>query len=193
MAAVITAMAAAMPASADNWITPLPDNTYVSDLSIPGTHDSATGEGFSGFVGELLGPGTAQTQDLTISQQWDCGIRAFDLRPKVENGTEGTYLHIYHGIIKTAISFDDALLTLRDKLKENPGEFAIVIMRHESDSRTGIQTQWQALMDKSLTAEALDGYIAGFRKGLTVGDIRGKILVMSRDTYDNGPHGAYIT
>ena len=48
-------------------------------------------------------------------------------------------------------------------------------------------------MDKSLTAEALDGYIAGFRKGLTVGDIRGKILVMSRDTYDNGPHGAYIT
>ena len=46
MAAVITAMAAAMPASADNWITPMPDNTYVSDLSIPGTHDSATGEGF---------------------------------------------------------------------------------------------------------------------------------------------------
>lgn len=193
MAAVITAMAAAMPASADNWITPLPDNTYVSDLSIPGTHDSATGEGFSGALGTLLGPGTAQTQDLTISQQWDCGIRAFDLRPKVENGTEGTYLHIYHGIIKTAISFDDALLTLRDKLKENPGEFAIVIMRHESDSRTGIQTQWQSLMDKSLTADALDGYIAGFRKGLTIGDIRGKILVMSRDTYDNGPHGAYIT
>ena len=59
MAAVITAMAAAMPASADNWITPLPDNTYVSDLSIPGTHDSATGEGFSGFVGEMLGPGTS--------------------------------------------------------------------------------------------------------------------------------------
>lgn len=193
MAAVITAMAAAMPVSADNWLTPLPDNTYVSDLSIPGTHDSATGEGFSGFVGEMLGPGTAQTQDLTISQQWDCGIRAFDLRPTVENGTEGTYLHIYHGIIKTAISFDDALLTLRDKLKENPGEFAIVIMRHESDSRTGIQTQWQSLMDKSLTADALDGYIAGFRKGLTIGDIRGKILVMSRDTYDNGPHGAYIT
>ena len=28
-----------------NWITPLDDNIYVSQLSIPGTHDAATGDG----------------------------------------------------------------------------------------------------------------------------------------------------
>ena len=117
-------MATAGTASADNWITPMADNIYVSDMSIPGTHDSATGEGFDGFIGLLLGNTTAKTQDLTISQQWDCGIRAFDLRPTVENGDNGTYLHIYHGIIKTTMSFEDALITLRDKLKEAPGEFA---------------------------------------------------------------------
>ena len=185
-------MAAAGTASADNWITPMADNIYVSDMSIPGTHDSATGEGFDGLLGLLLGNTTARTQDLTISQQWDCGIRAFDLRPTVENGDNGTYLHIYHGIIKTAMSFEDALITLRDKLKEAPGEFAIVIMRHESDANSDIQNQWAALMDKCLTSDALAGYIANFKPELTIADLRGKILVMSRDTYDNGPHGAYI-
>lgn len=185
-------MATAGTASADNWITPMADNIYVSDMSIPGTHDSATGEGFDGFIGLLLGNTTAKTQDLTISQQWDCGIRAFDLRPTVENGDNGTYLHIYHGIIKTTMSFEDALITLRDKLKEAPGEFAIVIMRHESDANSDIQNQWAALMDKCLTSDALAGYIAEFKPELTIADLRGKILVMSRDTYDNGPHGAYI-
>ena len=185
-------MTAAGTASADNWITPMADNIYVSDMSIPGTHDSATGEGFDGLLGLLLGNTTARTQDLTISQQWDCGIRAFDLRPTVENGDNGTYLHIYHGIIKTAMSFEDALITLRDKLKEAPGEFAIVIMRHESDANSDIQNQWAALMDKCLTSDALAGYIADFKPELTIADLRGKILVMSRDTYDNGPHGAYI-
>lgn len=192
MAVVMTAMASAGTATADNWITPLADNIYVSNMSIPGTHDSATGEGFEGILGGL-GKSMAQTQDLTISQQWDCGIRAFDLRPTVENSSDGTYLHIYHGIIKTAMTFDKALLTLRDKLKENPGEFAIVIMRHESDANSNIQDQWSALMDKYLHSEALAGYLIDFRPGLTIGDMRGKILVMSRDTYDNGPHGAYIT
>ncbi len=185
-------MAAAGTAAADNWITPMADNIYVSDMSIPGSHDSATGEGFDGFLGLFLGNTTAKTQDLTISQQWDCGIRAFDLRPTVENGDNGTYLHIYHGIIKTAISFEDALITLRDKLKEAPGEFAIVIKRHVIDANIGILDQWAALMDKCLTSDALDGYIADFKPEFTIGDLRGKILVMSRDTYDNGPHGAYI-
>lgn len=185
-------MAATGTVVADNWITPMADNIYVSDMSIPGTHDSATGNGFEGQTGLLLGNTTAKTQDLTISQQWDCGIRAFDLRPTVEDGDNGTYLHIYHGKIKTAISFEDALITLRDKLKEAPGEFAIVIMRHESDINNDIQNQWQTLMDKCLTSDALAGYIADFKPELTIADLRGKILVMSRDTYDNGPHGAYI-
>ena len=30
-------------AMADNWITSLPDNVYITQLSIPGTHDAGTG------------------------------------------------------------------------------------------------------------------------------------------------------
>lgn len=33
-------------AEAENWMTNLRDDVYVQQLSIPGTHDSGTGEGF---------------------------------------------------------------------------------------------------------------------------------------------------
>ncbi|MGM9740770.1 MAG: hypothetical protein ACI3ZP_09225, partial [Candidatus Cryptobacteroides sp.] len=63
----------AMPSTSkvgNNWITPLHDNIYVSQLSIPGTHDAATGDGTFFALG--------QTQELTLDQQFEIGIRAFD-------------------------------------------------------------------------------------------------------------------
>ena len=50
---------------------PLDDNIYVSQLSIPGTHDAATGDGTTFSLGK--------TQDMTLDQQFEMGIRAFDL------------------------------------------------------------------------------------------------------------------
>ena len=38
---------------ADNWLARISDNTYVSQLSIPGTHDASTGEGFTPLVALL--------------------------------------------------------------------------------------------------------------------------------------------
>ncbi|MGM9704358.1 MAG: phosphatidylinositol-specific phospholipase C domain-containing protein [Prevotella sp.] len=180
-------------ANADNWITNMDDNVYVTKMSIPGTHDAATGEGFGGGLGAILGPSTAQTQELGIGAQWDCGIRAFDLRPTVRGTGEESYLQIYHGIIETKISFANALATLRDKLKENPGEFAIVIMRHENDADSKDGRAWAELMDECLNAEDISPWLMPFKASMKIGDIRGKILVLSRDTYNNGPVGGYIT
>ena len=180
-------------ANADNWLTEMDNNVYITKLSIPGTHDAATGEGFDGTLGSLLGASTAKTQELSISAQWDCGIRAFDLRPTVKGDGETSFLKIFHGIIETKISFADALGTLRDKLKENPGEFAIVIMRHENDGDSKKGRPWTQLMDECLTSEDISEWLIPFKTGLTIGDIRGKILVLSRDSYQNGPVGGYIT
>lgn len=171
-------------AEADNWLTPMPDNVYVRSLSIPGTHDSATGDGKLTSIG--------RTQDLPFGELWDCGIRAFDLRPTVKKDGESYVLHIYHGMLGTNTRFDEALRLLRDKLEESPGEFAIVIMRHESDANAGIQDRWPQLMGECLNSDELAGCLVKFKKNLTLGDVRGKILVMSRDNYNDGPVGAYI-
>ena len=64
---------------ADNWMARLPDDALVAELSIPGAHDAATGSGWAGLNGPI-GNLFAKTQDLTIQELWDAGIRAFDLR-----------------------------------------------------------------------------------------------------------------
>ena len=40
-------MAALSPAFADDWMSRLDDGAYLTQLSIPGAHDAATGSGFS--------------------------------------------------------------------------------------------------------------------------------------------------
>lgn len=168
-------------ATAENWITGLRDEIYVHQLSIPGTHDSGTGEGFmSSFLDNF-----ARTQDLSIQQQWDSGIRAFDLRPTaVQTAAGERYLKIYHGIAETKIRFDEALRLLCQQVTDNPGEFAIVVLRHETDAeKKDVGNLWEVLMDSCLNAEEFKDYIIPFRHNLTVGAMRGKVLVLSRDMY----------
>ena len=50
--------------------------TYLSDLTIPGTHDS--GAMYDPPNRHLIG--TAKAQDMTIPQQLEEGVRSFDIR-----------------------------------------------------------------------------------------------------------------
>ena len=97
---------------ADDWIGRIAGNAYITQLSIPGAHDAGTGYGFTGFYGTIAGPSMALTQDLTIEGMWDCGVRAFDLRPAMSSGE----LQIFHGVCQTKLSFASAINRLCDLL-----------------------------------------------------------------------------
>ncbi len=162
------------------WMASLPDDAQVCMLSIPGTHDSATGNGFEPDV-EVYGERFARTQDLDIARQWKAGVRAFDLRPC----SRGDYLHINHSIIATSVRFDEALLLLRDLLAANPSEFAVVMMNHESDGDA--EKNYDELVCRLLKRTDLGDCLAEFRSTMTVGEVRGKILIISRDRYAEEP------
>ena len=76
----IVLSAVVVKAANENWMTGLPDTVKVCRVSIPGTHDSGT----AGVRFPMKHYACTQTMDL--SEQWDAGIRFFDLRPKLENG-----------------------------------------------------------------------------------------------------------
>lgn len=172
---ITSAMAlAAMAQDVDlqNWMQRLPDNMFVTDLSIPGTHDSGT-SGLSGI---------SKTQALSIQDQLNAGIRAFDFRP----GVSGNNLYIYHGSSKSNIKLGDAFGYLRTFLTAHPSECVFVLMRHENDN----SASWT-----SLVKDCLEGYrdlAVDFTPYLCLGQMRGKVLVMSRDRYDDGPVGTYV-
>ncbi len=177
---------------ADNWMKHLPDDEYVANVSLPGTHDSATGNGCGKVLGLVEGAPFAQTQVLTISEQWEIGIRAFDLRPAV---TEDNYLNVNHGIVPTDVGFEEALLLLRDSLIANPSEFIVIHLLHETDGEmfyTG-SSDFEDLLHKTLESDELKDYIVDFRQNLTVSDMRGKMLFLYRDSYTTNPVGGMMT
>lgn len=196
--AMFVAVATVTLCHADDWMARLRDNIYVDQLSIPGTHDAGTGHGFdegkinsswSWLISLFTNPANyGRTQDKNIGEQWDSGIRAFDLRPCVN----GNSLHIYHGILGTKINFHDALAIIRDKVIAHPTEFAIVMMRHETEGDNNNDT-WGAKMNEVLTSDEFRPYLATFKPDLTVKDLRGKILLLSRDSYADQPLGGYVS
>lgn len=172
-----------------NWMGRISDDAYFMQLSIPGTHDAGTGDGFTwGDLGDMFG----KTQDLTLAQQWAAGIRAFDLRPAVGSTDDCDDLIIHHGILATNTRFEDALLLLCDSLRANPTETAVVMMRFEDDNG-GARTTWNSLMNELLSRPEISERLIDFKPKLTLGEMRGKLLLASRDAYDSKPKGAFIT
>lgn len=175
-----------LQAHADNWMSRLPDNLYVAEVSIPGAHDAATGHGFAD-TWQDVGNRWARTQDIDIAAQWSIGIRAFDLRPQVD----GDHLHMNHGIVPTAMCFDTALYLLRDSLIANPTEFVVIHLLY-ADGFSEDQAEYKALLLELLQSDELKDYLVDFRRDLTVGQMRGKILLASRDEYDTKPIGGFL-
>lgn len=163
------------------WMRHVDDTVAVSSMSIPGAHDAATGEGFVSL------PGFGVTQALGLEEQWRCGVRAFDLRAAVKD----TLLYIYHGRLRTRVSFAGALDVIRRLLKENPSEFAVVLLREESDSENGEERAlWPSLVGKAI--REMGESAAVFSPDMKVADARGKVLFLTRNAYKGTEKGALL-
>ena len=170
--------------SGNNWITPLDGSIYVSQMSIPGSHDAATGEDMATFIGDLF----AQTQEQTLQAQWNLGVRAFDLRPALYDkneviiwGTKNYELWLYHGVTRVDISWATAMNTIKANLASHPGEFAIVLFRHEDES-TAFKNTNTTDFDNYMKAwvNANKGWIVNWRPDITIDECRGKVILISR-------------
>jgi len=160
------------------WMTALSDDTPLSCLSIPGAHDaaSATITAYKRWT---------RTQELDIAGLWNCGVRAFDLRPAWVDGSMG----LYHDKYSAHIGFKTVMNALILALDRHPGEGAIVIIRHEEEA-DGNAPEWASEMGSIL--DGLRARLASWRPDMTLGDLRGKILVLSRNAYEGGPIGGYL-
>lgn len=176
----------------NKWITPLDDNIYVSQLSIPGTHDAAT----SSLEASLTNAGATQTK--TLEEQLEMGIRAFDIRVSLKTswGSWTTDLeNIHHATLDTEVSLDEAFATFGKFLTDNPKEFVIIIMRNESGDTHPLSyvTDNQKAQCAEKYREAMTTYLSNstiyqnrkvdFTPDLTIGDMRGRILILARDQF----------
>lgn len=183
---LLLALTAPTFVQAENWMQRLPDRTFVSTLSIPGAHDAATGSGWaSGYA--TMGDMYARTQELNIGQLWEIGVRAFDLRPCSHDG----YMNVNHGLVPTVLHFDAVLCQLRDSLIANPSEFIVIHMLHETDGDR-VKDVYETQLLEILKRADLKPYLADFKNDLRVRDMRGKMLILSRNAYATTPIGGFF-
>lgn len=148
-----------------NWMAPLNGSLLLSQLSIPGSHDTmALFEPF---------PGTAKCQNLALSSQLAAGVRFLDIRCRhVKNA-----FAIYHGSVYQNASFDDVLNPCATFLSQNPGECIIMSVKEEytpeGNTRTFEQT-FDSYVSKKTELWHLSSAIP------TLGSVRGKIVLFRR-------------
>ena len=148
----------------------------VIDLAIPGTHDS----------GAIRGGLAAQCQDLSISEQLDIGIRAFDLR-LVDRYNGSGKMDIYHGIIPQGMELtEDLLPVFLDFLKLHPEEYLFLSLRKEDDAKGDKQFRqaYISSLSQALNAKELQDflYTGNLTPETTVRDIQGKMVILNRTT-----------
>ena len=164
-----------------DWLSMVKDETKVCKLSIPGTHDTMTGMGFYQPVLKFIFNMTAISQVSTLDEQMASGLRFFDIRPVVSTDTiaKKKILRLTHGISELDITFEWTIDQLQSYLKAHPSEFFIVKLQFDNGFED--QKDLYKLLSDVLHLQKYQGlFVDDWRPDITVGDMRGKILLLSR-------------
>lgn len=128
------------------WMTELPSSTNLAWMSIPGTHDSLAMCGSSSSSNppapidpscDPISTGITKTQEFhgwsgeTLTTQYNAGIRAIDIRVRVDKSDGGLKFTVHHGPYYQYANFDDVLGRTRDFLAANPGETILLNLKAE--------------------------------------------------------------
>lgn len=173
---------AAMPADAAdvravNWMENIPDETKLSSMSIPGTHDSCTQNVDMRYI--------FQCQDASIATQLKYGYRYLDMRLVLEKRSGQETLVLKHNIARCKVSDSPfaRTLTLADVLKdvyaflaEHPSETVIMCMKAENskDDVAAVQKALYEMIDQAPERWYLKNEIP------TLGAVRGRIVLATR-------------
>ena len=161
-----------VPGSAD-WMAALPDDTPLSALVLPGTHDSATQYVQLAFF--------SKCQALSIGEQLDAGFRYLDIRLG-DAADDGPPL-LMHGFTKCKVSVFGSALTLDDVLADccgflakHPTETVLFVVKHEHGEKpdaamAGALENAAAMRPESwLVTDSMP----------TLGEARGKLVLLRR-------------
>lgn len=159
-----------------NWMKSIKNDTKLTDISIPGTHNSCS----------MYGGDITRTQSLSIEQQLSMGIRYLDARFKYVNGD----LCAYHGPINQHQTFSQFTSTVNNFLEKNPSETVIIRMKNEAgeyENKEAFQERFNTTLSECKHFKQLS-----FEDGpdITLGKVRGSFIFM-RDFWFAGGRLGY--
>ena len=130
----------------------------------------------------------AKTQNKTIAEQLELGVRALDLRPSATDNLE-----IKHGSVGTGVTLAQAIESMRSYLEKNPTEFIYAMIHLEGSTNESKTKNWSNKVYALVKAAVDGGYaLEALSKGAKLADYKGKIIFIYRDdlTGDNQIYNA---
>ncbi|WP_433532951.1 phosphatidylinositol-specific phospholipase C [Micromonospora sp. CA-263727] len=182
-------------ASNPDWMRRLPDGASLAALSLPGTHDTLS----------IHGGAWTQTQENygnsagTLAAQLDAGVRAIDIRARINSGNTFT---IHHGATYQQANFDDVLAVLGAFLAARPTETVIMRLKHECTGEIGScadatgQLGFADIFDRYRSARPGLFWGPSVERGAgagipTLGAVRGRVVLAVLHGPRGGRYGQY--
>ena len=184
------------PANVNNWMSRIGDDVlFASQLSLPGTKHSFTYTTFEGEKGSYDAEHDIMLsfQSIDIDNQFDAGIRAFDVKVSADKG-----VNIYSGDNNDIESLENFLNELKQKLVTSSTECAVVAINYVD--RGGLSkagwlsnvcneiNSWNSRQERNSYGEQ---WLQLITSQTTMGDMRQRIGIIvhypedSPQTYDN--------
>ena len=145
-----------------DWLKDIDNQTHLSQMTIPGTHDSCS----------LFGINSARTQSWTLNDQLDAGIRYLNLKLRIVNNK----LRAYHAFVDQKETLDSILKIVFKFLEKNATECVIMEINSENTPLNSTKS----------FAELYEEYIQNYKnkiieydnKDITLGELRGKLYII---------------
>lgn len=159
----------------NNWMKNLSDNTLISEINLPGTHDSCTCCVQFAFL--------AKCQKMNITQQLNAGIRYLDIR--VEK--DGEKLKLVHdvadcknpGNTRHKLYLEDIISDCKNFLTQNPTE--TILFCYKRDDGANQEETFDVFFENYLNKDTI--WYKENRVPL-LKETRGKIALLNRDNVD---------
>lgn len=169
---------------AEDWMSGIPDDAYLSSVNIPSTHDTGTAYIEQGDTPQVS---FTSCQKYFYGEQLNVGARSFDIRCNaISDDADVSQVKIVHGGERwQCYNRDGSELTLQNIfddsirfLKEHSSEALILMVKADDGSMTGL-------------ARAIGAYIKNHKQYFyngkdvpSMGEARGKIILVRRYVMD---------
>lgn len=158
----------------------------LTQLTIPGTHDTATWTISGGDIGNM----SAKCQEMDLATQLRDGIRFIDLRlvPEHNSNTGKDDLTTYHSSVACNVWFSDIVNTCRDFLAANTRETIIMSIKNEHEvNDVDFENALLPFLDTEKQANGTDALFYVQDAIPKLSDAQGQVVLFRR--YNVPPNG----
>jgi 1-phosphatidylinositol phosphodiesterase len=158
-----------------SWMNTISSDRYLSQLTIPGTHDTGTWPlSDTVDVGGVAYTNNAKCQSLTLRQQFGLGVRFIDIRLQLAEDVNRWDFRVFHGPVFTGLWFSqDIVPVCAEFLKNHPSETIVMSVTNDSGAPQQAFEHWLKHWLDTLpffSGNALP----------SLGEARGKLILLRR-------------